>query len=255
MEHFSITQLQTYLLCPQSYRFAYVERREWEFQPASLLFGKVIHSVIADLFRNHGEISKEDMIKMFESRWDNEVESSGNVRFRSLSQDELKERGGKLISLFHERFSDLEAQEVELFFEIPLLDLQTGSFADNVVQGRIDLISDGSIYEIKTSSRRMSQEDADRSLQLTFYAWAYQYLYGKPAGSLRIINLIKTKKPRIQVLETKREMEDFGRLYRLMVGVISAIKKEVFYPNPLYAYGCDNCPFRSTCRDEVNQDG
>jgi len=159
------------------------------------------------------------MIKMFESRWDNEVESSGNVRFRSLSQDELKERGGKLISLFHERFSDLEAQEVELFFEIPLLDLQTGSFADNVVQGRIDLISDGSIYEIKTSSRRMSQEDADRSLQLTFYAWAYQYLYGKPAGSLRIINLIKTKKPRIQVLETKREMEDFGRLYRLMVGV------------------------------------
>jgi CRISPR/Cas system-associated exonuclease Cas4 (RecB family) len=248
MDHFSITQLQTYLLCPQSYRFAYIERKEWEFYPAEMLFGSIIHSVVANLFHNQGELTEEEMVKMFESSWDKEVESTENIRFRSLSPDELKERGSKLIRLFHGKFRHLEPEDVELFFEIPLLDLQTGSFGENVVQGRIDLTSGGSLYEIKTSSRRLRQEEVDRSLQLTFYAWAYFYLYGKPARSLKLINLIKTKEPKIQVLETKREMEDFTRLYRLMVGVISAIKKGVFYPNPLYTYGCDNCPFRSACR-------
>lgn len=86
---------------------------------------------------------------------------------------------------------------MELFFEIPLLDLQTRSFGESVVQGRIDLISEGSVYEIKSSSRSLRQEDADRSLQITFYAWAYQYLYGRPARSLHIIN-VKTKDLKIQ---------------------------------------------------------
>jgi len=248
LDHFSITQLTTYLNCPAQYRFSYIENLPWEFQPADLVFGSVCHQTIAH-FHNQN-YSLEEMTADFERRWELAVSGTENLRFHSLDEKQLKTRGRCLMELYHQQFNELAADDVELFFELPMLDLATGQYAEQTIQGRIDLVADETVYELKTSSKSYNPKQADDSLQLTFYAWAYQYLYGKPAKNLKLVALLKTQAPKVQVLETSRTMSDFTRLYNLMTGVISAIEKGIFYPNPMSVYGCQNCQFQQACKGE-----
>ena len=245
MEHFSVSQLTTYLNCPAKYRFGYIEKLPWEFQPADMVFGTVCHQTVAHFHATKCEL--EQMVADFERRWEREVAETDNLRFRSLNAKQLQTRGKELMTSYHQQFSSIVPQDVELFFELPMLDINTGRYVEQTIQGRIDLVSEETVYEIKTSGKSYTQDQADTSLQLTFYSWAYQYLYGKPASGLKLIALVKTKVPKIQVLETKREMADYSRLYSLMTGVINAIQKGVFYPNPMTVYGCGNCQFQQLC--------
>jgi len=249
MDHFSITQLTTYLSCPAQYRYSYVENLPWEFQSADLVFGNVCHQTIAH-FHNH-RCELDQMVADFERRWETAVGNTENLRFSSIDAKQLTTRGKRLMEIYHQMFSEVVADDVELFFELPMLDLATGQYAQQTIQGRIDLVSEATVYELKTSSKSYNQAQADESLQLTFYSWAYQYLYGKPAKELKLIALVKTQTPKIQVLETNRQMSDFTRLYNLMTGVISAIEKGIFYPNPMSLYGCQNCQFQKTCKGEI----
>jgi len=252
MDHFSVSQLQTYLNCPASYYYGYVEKLDWEFQPADMILGKICHQAIADYHRS--SMTKQETVKQFAQSWDKLLEKTDNLRFRSLDSVELTNRGEQLIKLYCEQFKSLNPEEVEMFFEIPLLDLATGQFGNQIVQGRIDLISDSTVYEIKTSSRSANQDQADSSLQLTFYAWAYQYLFSQPAKQLKLIVLVKTKQPKIQVLTTTRTTKDFTRLYHLMTGAIEAINKNIFYPNLQSKFGCQNCQFKNACLDKTGGD-
>ena len=245
MKHFSVSQLTTYLNCPDKYRFGYIEKQPWEFQPVDMVFGTVCHQTVAHFHSTNCELG--EMVANFERRWEKAIAQVENIRFRSLDQVQLLTRGKRLMELYHQQFEDLTPQDVELFFELPMLDLATGRYVEQAIQGRIDLIADDCVHEVKTSSKSYTQDQADTSLQLTFYSWAYQYLYGKPASGLKLIALVKTKEPKIQVLETKREMADYSRLYSLMTGVMNAIQKGVFYPNPMSIYGCGNCQFQQLC--------
>lgn len=249
MDHFSITQLTTYLNCPASYRHSYIENLPWEFQSSDLVFGNICHQVIADFHQKqkNSSMTQDELVADFEKRWDKAVSSTENLRFRNCDEQQLLSRGRRLMEIYYQMFNQVVADDIELFFELPMLDLATGQYTEQAIQGRIDLVSEETVYELKTSSRAYNQEQADESLQLTFYSWAYQYLYGKPAQKLKLVALVKTQAPKIQVLETKREMADYTRLYHLMTGVIEAIEKEIFYPNPMSVYGCQNCQFQSAC--------
>jgi hypothetical protein len=248
MHHFSITQLTTYLNCPAKYRYNYVERAPWEFQSSDLVFGTVCHQTIANLHQHN--FSLEEVVADFEKRWQKAVKSTENLRFKKCNEKQLTTRGKRLMEIYHQMFNSLVADDVELFFEIPLLDLLTGQYAEQVIQGKIDLVSEETVYDFKTSSKSYYQDQVDESLQLTFYAWAHQYLYSKPAKNLKLVALVKTQAPKVQVLETKREMADFTRLYNVMTNVIEAIDKGIFYKNPMSLYGCHNCQFQQTCKGE-----
>ena len=252
MDHFSITQLTTYLNCPAAYRYNYVERAPWEFQSSDLVFGSVCHQVIANFHHKQKDDSmiQDELVADFEKRWDKAISSTENLRFRSIDEKQLTTRGKRLMEIYHQMFNHVVADDIELFFELPMLDLLTGQYAEQTIQGRIDLVTDSTIYEFKTSSKSYYQNQADESLQLTFYAWAYQYLYSKPAKELKLVALVKTQAPKIQVLETKRKMSDFTRLYNVMNSVIQAIDKGIFYQNPLATYGCHNCQFQQTCKKQ-----
>jgi len=249
MDHFSITQLTSYLNCPAQYRYSYIENLPWEFQSSDLVFGGVCHQTIASFHQKH--YSLDEIVADFDRRWQTAVESTDNLRFRNGDAKQLTTRGRRLMEIYHQLFSEVVADDVELFFELPMLDLVTGQYAEQTIQGRIDLVAVGTVYELKTSSKSYNQAQADDSLQLTFYSWAYQYLYGKPAKNLKLVALVKTQAPKVQVLETNRTMSDFTRLYNLMTDVIEAIDKGVFYPNPMSTYGCQNCQFQKTCKGEI----
>src|SRR5262245_21094134 len=62
--HLSHSRINRYLLCPEQYRFYYIENLRRRFPSASLVFGQVVHQALADLFNK-----KSDPIDFFLRTW------------------------------------------------------------------------------------------------------------------------------------------------------------------------------------------
>ena len=248
--HFSVTQLNTYLACPFKYYLSYEEKLRWERVPSGVAFGSAMHRTIEEFNRklSNGSMDENAAIAFFADQW---YAESGReeVEFRNPEErEQLMDKGKRLVQLYSQQFADMKPQAVERSFRLPILDVSTGMFeASRDILGRIDLVADGGVIEIKTSGRSISQRVVDTSLQLTLYSWAYRMIAGSEEKSLKTIALLKTAKSEIQIVETYRTAEDHSRLIELITQVIRAVELRVFYRNPATRYGCDGCVYRMAC--------
>ena len=250
--HFSYSQLSAMLSCPYKYFLQYVERRAWDFVPSAVSFGGAIHRSI-QVFHNdlitcgkdgNGKYSDE-----FKSLFSEEADEN-NVVFKDGNEfDSLMEKGEALIAQYVDTFSDLKPSEVEMEFRLPLVNSYTGDLHSKDVVGKIDLIADDNrIFELKTGSSAMPKSAVDENLQLILYGWAYKMLYGRKPEKIVLVNLVKTKTPKIQVLDTDINPEKEKKLLHLMFAVNEAIEKEAFYPNPRGGFGCSGCTYALSCQ-------
>ena len=248
--HFSVTQLNTYLACPYKYYLAYEEKLRWEKVPSGVAFGSAMHRAIEEFNKalGNGGMDEKDVIAFFAEQW-NAESGREEIEFRNTDErEQLMDKGRRLIQLYSQKFASMKPQAVERSFRLPILDVSTGMFeASRDILGRIDLVADSGVIEIKTSGRSINQRQADTSLQLTLYSWAYRMIFGSEEKSLKTVALLKTAKSDIQVVETCRTAEDHSRLMELITQVIRAVELRIFYRNPATRYGCDGCVYRIAC--------
>src|SRR5947208_6627709 len=89
--HLSHSRINRYLTCPEQYRLYYIEKLRPRIEGAGLVFGALIHVVLADLFR-----SGTDPVEAFRHQW----QSLKEVELRYGKRDsweDLKEKGEKLL--------------------------------------------------------------------------------------------------------------------------------------------------------------
>jgi CRISPR/Cas system-associated exonuclease Cas4 (RecB family) len=248
-DHFSHNQLLAMLSCPYKYYLQYVIRREWDMLPSAISFGSAIHESIKSIhiaLQNGGLNSKDGFIDLFKETFS---DSSINVAFKDSDEfGELMAKGQELVSQYIDTFGHIKPMEVEMEFRLPMVNTYTGDMIEKDVVGRMDLITNADeIYELKTGSSAMPEYSASENLQLILYGWAYKMLYGKSPQKLILINMVKSKKPKIQVLETMLDPVKEQKLLHLMFSVNEAIQKECFYPNPKGGFGCNNCCYSLSC--------
>ena len=248
--HFSVTQLNTYLACPYKYYLQYEEKLQWEKVPSGVAFGSAMHRTIEEFNRalTDGGMDEKAVIAFFTDQWSREAKREGVEYRKPDEQEELMDKGKRLVQLYCQQFADMKPQAVERTFRLPILDISTGLFeSSRDILGKIDLISDDGVVELKTSARSINQREADTSLQLTLYSWAFRMIFGREEKSLKTVALLKTAKSSIQTIETCRTAEDHSRLMELISQVIRAVELQVFYRNPATRYGCDGCVYRIAC--------
>lgn len=253
--HFSISQLTTYLQCPLQYYFQYELGLAWKSTPSAVAFGSSIHNAVEYLHRysmDGSSVTLDEVTRAFNLDWAANIEQN-KIRWRRAEEPaELLTKGQQLMELYYDQFKDTKPTAVELEFRLPLLDPATGLFIEaRDVVGKIDVITNGgdgnSIVEVKTSGRSPSQMEVDHNLQLTLYSWAFRMLYGVPEQKILVVALVKTKTPKIEVVETHRAESDYTKLISLIEQVIKCIDQKVYYPNPVGGYGCGGCQYRSEC--------
>jgi len=248
--HFSVTQLSTYLECPYKYQLAYEEKLRWEKVPSGVAFGSAIHRTIErfNVALINGGMDEKTAIGIFANEWATESAKDG-VEYKSPDEkEELTDKGKRLVQLYCQQFVDIKPQAVERVFRLPILDISTGLFeSSRDILGKIDLIADGEVVEVKTSARSVNQREVDTSLQLTLYSWAFRMIHGQEEKALKTVALLKTAKPAIQITQTYRTAEDHSRLMELISQVIRAIELRIFYRNPNTRFGCDGCVYRIAC--------
>ena len=248
--HFSVTQLNTYLACPYKYYLAYEEKLRWEKVPSGVAFGSAMHRTLERFNKSliDGQMDEGSAISLFASEWATESKRE-EVEYKHPDEpEELMDKGKRLVQLYSQQFADVKPQSVERLFRLPILDISTGLFeASRDIQGKIDLIADNEVIEVKTSARSVNQRAVDTSLQLTLYSWAYRMIFGAEEKAIKTVALLKTVKPVIQIVETQRTADDHSRLMELISQVIRAVELRIFYRNPSTRYGCDGCVYRIAC--------
>jgi DNA helicase-2/ATP-dependent DNA helicase PcrA len=234
-DHLSATAVETYEACPLQFKLA----REWKIPrevPAAMQYGAAMHQVLRtyyDAVRLGRPLEENALIQLFRD----DLSTAG---IEDRYQYELYEKQG--IDQLREflRQSALrptpEVLHTEERFEIQV--------AGAMVVGRIDRI-DGSpagrviVTDYKTGKPK-SQEDADKSLQLSIYALAAHAKWGYDLDSLILYNLeenaaVVTCRTAAQLEEAKCKIEEVAR--NIAAGDF----------RPRTGFHCNFCPYRNLC--------
>jgi putative RecB family exonuclease len=250
MDHLSKSQISLYLDCSLKYKFQYVEKLPKSSQPSGLTFGSCIHSSIEWLHKQKmigKPVTLEALYRIFASDWFCQKSEISISYKNGETEDTLLLKGKEILNLY---FQDPVKKPVaaEYPFEVPLINQENGEKLELPLQGIIDLVEDNDgIVEFKTGAKAMDKQSVANNLQLTIYAYAYWILFQKEPKSLKIINFIKNKNPKIEILETTREQKDFQRLYYLAQEVLKGIKAQIFFPH--FSFLCADCEYAHCCRE------
>lgn len=258
--HISYTQLNTYLKCPQKYEFQYVRGIPWEFTPEYFPFGRAIHDTAKVFYKTLKEtgqrISLEDLTNHFKESWDRETQGN-NIRYKeNQNRDTTREKGIQLVKVFYENVAPQRIIGVEVPFSVDLVLGKTGEILPYKLSGIFDLIEadeEGTlvIVELKTSSKRSSDDQIDSDLQGTLYSYALKQIRLRSNGDdslLRYDRLLKLKNPDMETYYAVKGNVDYTWAYHLVRKVLRAIEHAVFYPIP--GWQCKDCPFGKACQHD-----
>jgi len=68
----------------------------------------------------------------------------------------------------------------------------------------------------------------------------------KPPKSLKIVNFVKSKKPKMIPMETNRDRDGYQRLYFLAGQILKGIQQRIFFPRT--GFLCKDCEYAANCK-------
>lgn len=248
-DHLSVSQINLYLMCSLKYRFQYIDKLPRPFKSANLAFGSAIHSAISWLHKEKMDgngVTLARLYAIFEADWFSQTVET-EIRFKNGDDAaRLIMQGREILGLYSQSPAE-NAEATDVGFTVPLVHPENGHGLSVPLEGFMDLVekNDG-IVEFKTSAQSISQKDVDDHLQLTAYGYAYERLHQRPPKSYKIIDFVKTKSPKMIVLETTRRKEDYARFYGIASQVLKGIKGGIFCPKA--GFLCADCEYEGPCQ-------
>jgi putative RecB family exonuclease len=246
--YLSSSQINLYLLCSLKYKFQYIDEIPKRFKPSGLALGSAIHSTLAWYHKqmmNGNGVTLEKLHTIFDADWYS-LKTENEIRYKEGEEEiKLLILGKEMLALYFD-LPRKRVKSAEIPFSVPLVNPENGQ---NVIalEGVIDLIEeDDTITEFKTSAQSMDAQELENHLQLTIYSYAFERISRKPPKTLKIVDFVKSKKPKMISMETKRGKEDYQRLYHLAGQVQKGIQQKVFFPRTSFV--CRDCEYRENCR-------
>jgi hypothetical protein len=253
LDHLSYSSINTYLLCPRSWKYRYVDKIKTPVS-TNLIFGSAMHDAVEEYIRM-GQATADPfpVSEHFDTAWRKQFEYRPDVDWQGESEDSLTklatsmttkkiivtgggpERDYRNMSVFLNDFEPLVIDdepviEKRVSLSIPGLPIP--------LIGYVDLLtSDGVPCDFKTASpkSRWSAEKAKSELQpLIYLASLAQEGYAlNPDLRFRYIILRKMKTtPKAQVIEIKQTWAAiFERMRMIVEDVWPAIEAGAFPPN------------------------
>ncbi|MGO9566594.1 MAG: RecB family exonuclease [Desulfomonilaceae bacterium] len=247
--HLSYSQINCYMTCPLKYRYNYIDKIEPPFVSSALVFGSCIHEAVGSFYQSCLEgdsLSPSQVHDVYRQAWESHSKEQTVRFFNGDAVETLTTKAKRMLEVFHEAF-DPSAQiiGIEEPFEVDL-----GKRMPPLV-GWIDAVEmapDGtvSVIDLKTASKRYSDNTVHSNLQLTCYSLGAKVLGFNGETRFRLDVLLKTQNPELIRYQTTRNDADRERFVKLVKSVWQGIKKEVFFPKT--DWQCGQCPFLDNCK-------
>jgi ATP-dependent exoDNAse (exonuclease V) beta subunit len=235
----SVHAVETYSACPLRYKL----QREWSLpsEPvAAMQFGAAIHRVIHEYFRAlaAGRAYQEaDLIEIFRA------ELSAARLADPLQQELYENQGVQQLRRFLQRSDLPTAAEVvgaEQRFSITVGDVEVIGRVDRIDRVGNRTATQVAIVDYKTGGPR-SEEDAEKSLQLSVYALAAIHQWGFQPVRLAYHNLEDDTVVSTE-FDTGRLRDAESKIEKAAAGIAAG----VFEPKPS-PFVCKRCEYRSLC--------
>lgn len=244
----SASQLQTYAMCPRKYAASYVLGLVPEFRSQALVLGSAMHSAIGWWFgeklggRAPGIPAAEEVLVA-----DLAAGAAGTkMRWKASSLEGMEEEARRLLRLYLTEHGQQPVASVEQPFQVDFWNDDTGEVLGRQLKGYFDLVrEDGTVVELKTSSRGYDESDLARHLQVGAYAFACNSLHGGPS-KLEVHVLVKLKRePRVETYRIERGEADLAWWQGAAHAIEDAIAARQFPPSP--SPFCRECEFGRSC--------
>jgi putative RecB family exonuclease len=240
----SASQLVAYASCPRKFFFRYVMGLEPETKSLALAFGSAMHGAIGWWF-------EEKLAGRSPSLAAAERVFAADLAAHASQDDidrselvEAEEDGLALLRVYLQQYGDLPVARVEQPFEVDLADPSTGEVL-RPLKGYFDLVLDsGTVIELKTSSRKWSEPEVQRHLQLG----AYSYVAARSCTSpvlLEVHVLVRRKRtPGVETYSYART----GWWLPAALAIERAIQSRLYPPSP--GPMCSGCEYAQACASQ-----
>lgn len=256
----SYSSIETYLQCPQKYKFQEIDRIRVP-KSKEAIFGTLIHDTLKFMFRRDPLFpTLDEVVGYFREHWPSrevlEQESKHDPLKHSWDEEEEKiyfEEGVKMLKKFYEKQSpwNFTVVDLESHFEVAVSDETTGE--THILAGKIDRIDklpDGTyeIIDYKTSKRMPPQADVNRNRQLSLYSLGLQrrWPHLSPENIKLSLYFLKHSEKLSTTLTRERTEETTASLLktiREIQGRMRSGKEFEPVPGPL----CDWCGYKPMC--------
>lgn len=260
IDHLSYSSITAYLDCPENWRRKYLAKEPTMSSPA-LVFGSAFHGTVEKLVANPTpemnplSIYPEHAVYHEKSLWQLEFEkaTSGLPIFWGADTPEETFNDGVRMFSNAALLSEIKKIKPGTDEQGPKIERKVELHVPGVpvpIIGYIDIIlADGTPADFKTSAKSWSDDKAQDSLQSLFYLAALNQA-GIPVNwNFKHIVFVKTKEPKVQILEHSHKPGELFFLFDLISRVWQGIEKEVFPMNPT-TWKCNEkyCDFYAACR-------
>ena len=273
---FSSSQLDAYTRCPASYYFRWVKKlQDYGSVSSSLVFDRCLKATIYAGFgyEPNPDIPLEEQwkpeiavaVEAYENGMNSDkvfvetfkwlcedIEKSSKVEWTDEDEEGLMlKQGGTLLKDFEQQFGEIEAEPL-VSMRTEMVDKTTGELITTngvpvYIHSTLDVVSkEGVIFKLKTASRSASEIEYDWSLDLQWYA--YEQVRKQKPTEIKVLNFVRTKKPKMQVLSAPEHR--IPRTLAICNSVIASINAGSFYPNAKNVYGCSKCGYSSECEQQ-----
>jgi putative RecB family exonuclease len=186
----SYSQINAYLTCPLKYKFHYLDQIEPPFVSSALVFGSCIHEAVGAFYQSCLEgdpLSAGQVHDVYRQAWENHSKERPIRFFNGDSAETLTTKAKLMLDVFHESYDPTtQIIGIEEPFEVDL-----GKRMPPLVGwiDAVELAPDGmvSIVDLKTASKRYSDNTVHSNVQLTCYSLGLKSLAstGRPAFACR----------------------------------------------------------------------
>lgn len=253
--HFSVTQLTMYSRCPQQYAYRYLDGEK--VPPGiALLHGRGFHGgmemAMKEKIATGRNVRPTDVRDAAVAEFDGAIEQSGVL----LTREEESRGAVVVVAEARDRVAAtahyagaVAVPELRPIASELVISLPTDEVIGVPLVGVVDLVEENSITDFKTTTRSLSQRDADTHLQLTCYAlWHFREKGTHPAVQLDVYSS-KSGETKRTVLTSQRKRDDYERFIRRVTAVKSAIDAGSFPPCNPDSWWCSRkfCGYAAKC--------
>ena len=252
--HVSVSQVNTYLMCPEKYRHSYVVGTPPSHRPVALGFGSAIHHALAvhyGFLKAHGKKpSPGRILAAFSDRWEVELRDSLSIQYKAGEDaGKVKDLGVAMLKKFCEDgFTPEKVIAVEQPFSVAIPDPDTGVILEEALVGAIDLVAEHQgqvvLVEHKTAARKFAQDRLQHDHQPTAYQFAVrEFGIHKPGLAFQV--LLKTRSPQVEFTNVNRTKEQELEMLSTYTQVLKAVAQGIFWKNR--GWMCADCQYRYRC--------
>ena len=241
MDHYSYTQISTYLQCPLKYKYHYLDRWMERGDKANLVFGRIFQTAV------ESQYLVADSVRFFSEQWD-KVKDVPLEYSNGDSWEQMLEQGQRLLARFRQD-QRVQIEDGRTDFQVKirrLLPMSERHFLAYIdAMGWVDGIH--CLIEWKTSTQAYP-ESMPRLLeldpQLVCYSWAAQ------KQDVYLVNFVRKRQPEIQYLHARIRKRQWRAFEQTLNMLVSEMEGGHFYPRSGIRYPnnqCLNCAYVGLC--------